>query len=105
LKGTFATSTKHGVKPSICWPVKGGSKTAEFALKDWQDVRRQGARLQPVASKQTAEDRHPRRRQPPDLRRGPITGTDVWGSCRYGIYARSPQRGFYSESCSGGTVA
>lgn len=36
---------------------------------------------------------------------GPTTGTPVWGSCRYGIYTKSPQTGFYSESYSGGTVA
>ncbi|MBW1703501.1 MAG: aldehyde:ferredoxin oxidoreductase, partial [Deltaproteobacteria bacterium] len=29
----------------------------------------------------------------------------IWGSCRYGIYTKSPQTGFYSESYSGGTVA
>ncbi len=36
---------------------------------------------------------------------GPITGTSIWGSCRYGIFTKSPQTGFYSESYSGGTVA
>jgi aldehyde:ferredoxin oxidoreductase len=36
---------------------------------------------------------------------GPATGTTVWGSCRHGIYTKSPQTGFYSESYSGGTVA
>ncbi len=36
---------------------------------------------------------------------GPVTGTPIWGSCRYGIYTKSPQTGFYSESYSGGTVA
>ncbi|MFZ0927918.1 MAG: aldehyde ferredoxin oxidoreductase family protein [Syntrophobacteraceae bacterium] len=36
---------------------------------------------------------------------GPITRTGIWGSCRYGVYTKSPQTGFYSESYSGGTVA
>jgi len=35
---------------------------------------------------------------------GPASGSTVWGSCRYGIYTKSPQTGFYSESYSGGTV-
>ncbi|MGO9571444.1 MAG: aldehyde ferredoxin oxidoreductase family protein [Desulfomonilaceae bacterium] len=36
---------------------------------------------------------------------GPVTGTPIWGSCRYGVYTKSPQTGYYSESYSGGTVA
>jgi len=36
---------------------------------------------------------------------GPLTGSAIWGSCRHGIYTKSPQTGFYSESYSGGTVA
>jgi len=36
---------------------------------------------------------------------GPVTGTAIWGSCRYGVYTKSPQTGYYSESYSGGTVA
>ncbi len=36
---------------------------------------------------------------------GPVTGTPIWGSCRYGMFTKSPQTGFYSESYSGGTVA
>ena len=36
---------------------------------------------------------------------GPVTGTSIRGSCRYGIFTKSPQTGFYSESYSGGTVA
>ena len=36
---------------------------------------------------------------------GPVAGTSIWGSCRYGVYTKSPQTGFYSESYSGGTVA
>lgn len=36
---------------------------------------------------------------------GPVTGTAVWGSCRHGVFTKSPQTGFYSESYSGGRVA
>ncbi len=36
---------------------------------------------------------------------GPVTGTGIWGSCRYGVFTKSPQTGLYSESYSGGTVA
>jgi aldehyde:ferredoxin oxidoreductase len=36
---------------------------------------------------------------------GPVTGTGIWGSCRYGVFTKSPQTGFYSESYSVGTVA
>lgn len=36
---------------------------------------------------------------------GPVTGTQVWGSCRHGIFTKSPQTGFYSESYSGGAAA
>jgi len=36
---------------------------------------------------------------------GPVSGTNIWGSCRHGIYTKSPQTGFYSESYSGGTFA
>jgi aldehyde:ferredoxin oxidoreductase len=39
------------------------------------------------------------------LATGPVGGTGVWGSCRYGVYTKSPQTGLYSESYSGGTVA
>jgi aldehyde:ferredoxin oxidoreductase len=35
---------------------------------------------------------------------GPVSGSPIWGSCRYGIYTKSPQTGFYAESYSGGTV-
>jgi len=35
---------------------------------------------------------------------GPTSGTPIWGSCRYGIYTKSPQTGYYSESYSGGTA-
>ncbi|MFC1820319.1 aldehyde ferredoxin oxidoreductase N-terminal domain-containing protein [Thermodesulfobacteriota bacterium] len=35
---------------------------------------------------------------------GPVSGSSVWGSCRYGIFTKSPQTGFYSESYSGGTA-
>jgi aldehyde:ferredoxin oxidoreductase len=36
---------------------------------------------------------------------GPLTGTPIWGSCRHGVYTKSPQTGFFSESYSGGTAA
>ena len=39
------------------------------------------------------------------LATGPLSGTPIWGSCRHGIYTKSPQTGFYSESYAGGTVA
>jgi aldehyde:ferredoxin oxidoreductase len=35
---------------------------------------------------------------------GPVTGSAIWGSCRYGVFTKSPQTGFYSESYSGGKV-
>ena len=35
---------------------------------------------------------------------GPVTGSKIWGGCRYGVYTKSPQTGFYSESYSGGRV-
>ncbi|MBW2575691.1 MAG: aldehyde ferredoxin oxidoreductase family protein [Deltaproteobacteria bacterium] len=35
---------------------------------------------------------------------GPITNSIIWGSSRYGVYTKSPQTGFYSESYSGGKV-
>ena len=35
---------------------------------------------------------------------GPVSGSPIWGSCRYGIFTKSPQTGFYAESYSGGTV-
>lgn len=38
------------------------------------------------------------------LSTGPVSGTSIWGSCRHGIYTKSPQTGFYSESYAGGTV-
>ncbi|GAB6145986.1 aldehyde ferredoxin oxidoreductase family protein [Desulfocicer niacini] len=33
---------------------------------------------------------------------GPVTQSSVWGSSRYGVFTKSPQTGFYSESYSGG---
>jgi aldehyde:ferredoxin oxidoreductase len=33
---------------------------------------------------------------------GPAAGSAAWGSCRYGVFTKSPQTGFYSESYSGG---
>jgi aldehyde:ferredoxin oxidoreductase len=35
---------------------------------------------------------------------GPITNSMIWGSSRYGVYTKSPQTGFYSESYAGGKV-
>jgi aldehyde:ferredoxin oxidoreductase len=36
---------------------------------------------------------------------GPVSKTSLWGSCRHGVYTKSPLTGFYAESYSGGTVA
>lgn len=36
---------------------------------------------------------------------GPCTGTGIWGSCRHGIFTKSPLTGYYTQSYSGGTVA
>lgn len=36
---------------------------------------------------------------------GPLTGTPIWGSCRHGVFTKSPQTGFFSESYSGGAAA
>ncbi|NLW80133.1 MAG: aldehyde ferredoxin oxidoreductase family protein [Desulfovibrionales bacterium] len=33
---------------------------------------------------------------------GPITGSPIWGSSRYGVFTKSPQTGLYAESYSGG---
>ncbi|MFZ7127352.1 MAG: aldehyde ferredoxin oxidoreductase family protein [Desulfobacterales bacterium] len=33
---------------------------------------------------------------------GPIAQSSVWGSCRYGVFTKSPLTGFYAESYSGG---
>jgi aldehyde:ferredoxin oxidoreductase len=35
---------------------------------------------------------------------GPVSGSSIWGSCRYGVFTKSPQTGFFSESYSGGKV-
>ncbi len=35
---------------------------------------------------------------------GPVGGTRIWGSCRYGVYTKSPQTGLYCESYAGGKV-
>ncbi len=35
---------------------------------------------------------------------GPFSGSSIWGSCRYGVYSKSPQTGIYSESYAGGKV-
>ena len=36
---------------------------------------------------------------------GPLTDSPVYGSCRYGIFSKSPLTGFYAESYSGGRAA
>ncbi len=36
---------------------------------------------------------------------GPVTDTRTYGSCRYGIFTKSPLTGIYCESYSGGRVA
>ena len=36
---------------------------------------------------------------------GPMTGTRIWGSSRYGVYTKSPLTGIYAEAYSGGQVA
>jgi aldehyde:ferredoxin oxidoreductase len=36
---------------------------------------------------------------------GPVAGTGIWGSCRHGVFTKSPLTGYYSESYAGGTVA
>ena len=33
---------------------------------------------------------------------GPLSGSTVWGSCRYGVYTKSPLTGFFAESYAGG---
>ncbi len=36
---------------------------------------------------------------------GPVTDSPIYGSCRHGIYTKSPQTGLYAESYSGGKAA
>jgi len=36
---------------------------------------------------------------------GPVTDSSIYGSCRHGIYTKSPQTGLYAESYSGGKAA
>ncbi len=36
---------------------------------------------------------------------GPATDSPIYGSCRHGVYAKSPLTGFYGESYSGGSLA
>jgi len=36
---------------------------------------------------------------------GPITNTRIYGSCRHGVFTKSPLTGIFSESYSGGKVA
>lgn len=38
------------------------------------------------------------------LTAGPTAGTPIWGSCRHGVFTKSPLTGYLSESYSGGTV-
>jgi len=33
---------------------------------------------------------------------GPLGGSTIWGSCRYGVYTKSPLTGFFTESYAGG---
>ena len=33
---------------------------------------------------------------------GPFGGSTLWGSCRYGVFTKSPLTGFFTESYSGG---
>ena len=33
---------------------------------------------------------------------GPLGGSTIWGSCRYGVYTKSPLTGFFAESYAGG---
>jgi len=35
---------------------------------------------------------------------GPFSGSRIWGSCRYGVFSKSPQTDIYSESYAGGRV-
>ena len=39
------------------------------------------------------------------LATGPVTDTRIYGSCRYGVFTKSPLTGIYCESYSGGRVA
>jgi aldehyde:ferredoxin oxidoreductase len=36
---------------------------------------------------------------------GPVTDSPIYGSCRHGIFTKSPQTGLYAESYSGGKAA
>ncbi len=36
---------------------------------------------------------------------GPITDTRIWGSCRHGVFTKSPLTGLFSESYAGGKAA
>ncbi len=36
---------------------------------------------------------------------GPLSDSPIYGSCRHGIYSKSPLTGFYAESYSGGSAA
>ena len=36
---------------------------------------------------------------------GPVTDSKIFGSCRYGVFTKSPLTGYYSESYAGGKAA
>ncbi len=36
---------------------------------------------------------------------GPVSDSPIYGSCRHGVYTKSPLTGFYGESYSGGSLA
>lgn len=36
---------------------------------------------------------------------GPVSGSGLWGSCRHGVFTKSPLTGFYTESYAGGKLA
>ena len=33
---------------------------------------------------------------------GPLSGSTIWGGCRYGVFSKSPQTGLFAESYAGG---
>ena len=33
---------------------------------------------------------------------GPLGGSTIWGTCRYGVFTKSPLTGLFTESYSGG---
>jgi len=99
MKGFFnrilrinVTDQDYGVEPisdSLLEKYLGGKGLATYML-----LKENPAGLDPLAPENMLI-----------LAIGPVAGTSIWGSCRYGIFTKSPQTGFYSESYSGGTVA